>query len=99
MQAMRSFFDEDGVRWEVREICDPALSLIPARQLRRPEFANGWLLFTTDDGRRRRLAPYPSDWHASSDGELRSWWSRALVVGLLSSPSGPGASTSRELQG
>lgn len=93
---MRSFLDDNGVRWEVREICDRALAIVPARHLRRPEFADGWLLFTADDGRRRRLAPYPRDWHASSDGELRSLCNHALVVGMLPSPPEPGA---RELQG
>ena len=93
---MRSFLDDNGVRWEVREICDRALAIVPARHLRHPEFADGWLLFTTDDGQRRRLAPYPRNWHASSDGELQSLCRVALVVGMLSSPSGPDA---RELQG
>ena len=98
MQDIRSFLDDDGVRWEVREICDRSLALIPARQLRHPEFANGWLLFTTDDGRRRRLAPYPEGWHSSSDVELRTLCRVALVAGLPLSLL-PDASGSRELQG
>lgn len=96
---MRSFLDDDGVRWEVREISDPTLSIIPLRQLRYPEFAKGWLLFTTDDGRRRRLAPFPEDWYASSDAELRNWCRQARVVGLLPDPSAAGSSVTRELQG
>ena len=69
----RSFLDDKGVRWEVREINDPTLSLIPARQLRRPEFAGGWLLFTSALGGRRRLAPVPGSWHESSDEQMRLW--------------------------
>jgi hypothetical protein len=96
MRDIRTFLDDNGVRWEVREIGDPAFAIVPTRYLRRPEYADGWLLFTTDDGQRRRLAPYPRDWHGSSDGELRSMCRDALVVGLLSGPPGPGA---HELQG
>jgi hypothetical protein len=74
----RSFLDENGVRWEVREICDPSLAIIPRHQLRRPEFAAGWLLFTSDGGGRRRFAPYPAGWHETSDGELRDWCHQAM---------------------
>jgi hypothetical protein len=78
MVETRSFHDDDGVRWEVREINDPTLAIIPARQLRRPEFALGWLLFTSDMGGRRRLAPVPGLWHESSDSELRAWCRQAM---------------------
>lgn len=76
---MRSFRDETGVEWEVREISDPTLSVVPRRLLRHPAFGDGWLLFTSD-GERRRLAPYPADWHALSERELCSWCRKAQLA-------------------
>lgn len=73
---MRRFQDDVGIEWEVREICDPTLSVVPQRLLRQPAFGNGWLLFTCGT-ERRRLAPYPTDWHGLSEYELQCWCRRA----------------------
>lgn len=56
------FNDADGVRWTVSEIArldfsERLMSLLP-----HPERRGGWLLFESDGGERRRLAPIPPDW-------------------------------------
>lgn len=78
MVETRSFLDDDGVRWEVREINDLSHAVIPTRQLHRPEFAGGWLLFTSALGARRRLAPVPGLWTDATEALLRSWCGGAM---------------------
>jgi hypothetical protein len=70
-----TFLDDTSRRWEVREIHEP---LLPDRSvlLYRPEFAAGWLLFTSD-GERRRLAPPPSGWREAPEEQLRQWCAAA----------------------
>ena len=70
-----TFLDAAERRWEVREIREP---LLPERTilLSRPEFAEGWLLFTCD-GERRRLAPPPSGWRDAPEDQLRRWCAAA----------------------
>ena len=58
------FSDTDGVRWTVSEIArfdfsEKLISLLP-----HPERRGGWLLFESDRGERRRLAPIPLEWRA-----------------------------------
>ena len=58
------FSDGDGVRWTVSEIArlnfsERLISLLP-----HPERRGGWLLFESDRGERRRLAPIPVEWRA-----------------------------------
>jgi len=58
------FRDADGARWTVSEIprldfSERLISLLP-----HPERRGGWLLFESDRGDRRRLAPIPPEWRA-----------------------------------
>lgn len=76
---VRSFRDDDGVTWEVREIREPAMAIVPTRLLTHPEFGDGWLLFSSAR-ERRRLAPYPRDWRMLSTYELSAWCRRARPV-------------------
>jgi hypothetical protein len=71
-----SFLDDSERRWEVREICEP---LLPERSdlLARPEFAAGWLLFSSG-AERRRLAPLPPGWREAPESQLRRWCAEAF---------------------
>ena len=66
---MRIFVDEQGTEWEVREIHVPHLSVVPRHLLPHPEYAEGWLLFTSES-QRRRIAPFPADWLSLPADEL-----------------------------
>ncbi len=76
----RSFRDEVGVEWEVCEISSPALSGALARVLEHDRRRGGWLVFESADGQKRRLTPYPADWHSLSAFELARWCMRAQEV-------------------
>jgi len=79
-----AFTDAEQRGWEVRAIRDP---LLPARRVRYldPAFAEGWLLFTCGE-ERRRFAPLPVDWPPSSEAQLREWCAVATLVGGPSAP-------------
>jgi hypothetical protein len=76
---MRTFVDESGTQWEVREIHVPTLAVVPKRFLPHPEYAEGWLLFSTAR-ERRRIAPVPSDWMTRPSTELSTWCANAMLV-------------------
>jgi hypothetical protein len=73
-----AFTDTQHRGWEVRAIRDP---LLPARRARYldPAYAEGWLLFTSGE-ERRRYAPLPADWTSASPTQLCQWCSDATVV-------------------
>jgi len=76
---MRTFVDESGTEWEVREIHVPTLAVVPKRFMRHPEFAEGWLLFSTAS-ERRRIAPVPPDWMNRPSTDLSAWCASAMHV-------------------
>ena len=78
-EIVRRFQDAVGTEWEVREIHVPSLSIVPRKFLPKPEFADGWLLFTCE-GERRRLAPCPSDWREVAPLQLAFLCSQAMRV-------------------
>lgn len=73
-----AFTDAEHRGWEVRAIRDP---LLPARRARflNPAYADGWLLFTCGD-ERRRYAPLPADWDSAGEAQLREWCIGAIPV-------------------
>ena len=75
--GMRTFVDGSGTEWEVREIREAALSIVPRRHLPHPEYADGWLLFSSS-AERRRIAPFPPDWQMLPDSELARWCAQAV---------------------
>jgi hypothetical protein len=80
--AARRFVDCVGVHWTVYCIAPPTL-LHGVTSLRpHPERRQGWLLFESEDGERRRLSPYPPDWRIVSAFELERWCMRAALNGL-----------------
>ena len=80
------FRDSRGVEWLVTEITDPALRAIPSARLRMPEFQEGWLLFQSDDTK-KRLAPFPDDWRSFGAVELERLCAKAKMANSLNRPS------------
>ena len=76
----RKFIDEDGVKWEVWEVGNPAIHGSLTAQLLAERRRSGWLVFESATGEKRRLAPYPSDWATVSDFELAHWCAKAVRV-------------------
>lgn len=76
LTGVGTFVDETNRHWEVREIRE---RILPGRSelLARPEFSDGWLLFSSGD-ERRRLAPLPPGWREASEVQLRRWCADAL---------------------
>lgn len=69
--VVRVFRDEYDREWEVRAISDD-LTERRRRCFATPELANGWLLFTSGN-ERRRLFPYPAGWFAADEKVLSRW--------------------------
>jgi hypothetical protein len=70
---VREFRDADGVEWVV---------FLTARSVARDhhlpeEYREGWLVFESAHGEKRRLAPIPKNWEALSDRELSALCAQA----------------------
>lgn len=81
--AIRRFTDCVGIGWTVYCITPPslldgAMILLPHRERRQ-----GWLLFESDEGEKRRLTPFPAEWATISDFEMERWCMRATPDALL----------------
>ena len=66
------FVDSAGTMWTVSEIAGLAFSERLMSLLPHPERRSGWLLFESDLGDRRRLAPVPDDWRTYSSSALET---------------------------
>ena len=84
MLYTRNYVDSVGLEWTVREISSPSLSGAVAKLLEHDRRRGGWLVFESNEGEKRRLAPYPPDWRTMTEFELERWCMRALRV-----PPGP----------
>jgi len=76
----RTFVDTVGLEWTVSEIATPELHGALARVLEHDRRKGGWLVFESQDGDKRRLAPYPPDWRTMTIFELERWCMRASTV-------------------
>jgi hypothetical protein len=76
----RSFVDNVGVEWTVREIASSTLTETVAKMLELERRRSGWLVFESAEGEKRRLAPYPPDWRTMSGFEIERWCMRATRV-------------------
>ena len=72
--------DEDEMGWDVWAVGNPATPGSLTAELLAERRRSGWLLFESDAGEKRRLAPYPSDWASVSDFELAHWCAKAVRV-------------------
>jgi hypothetical protein len=74
---VREIRDANGVKWVV---------FLTARSVARDqhlpeEYREGWLVFESAHGEKRRLAPVPMDWESLGDAELASLSARATPQG------------------
>jgi hypothetical protein len=69
-QLPRAFTDSVGVTWTVREITPGPMPPKLREMLGQERRRGGWLLFLSDGGEKRRLAPVPKDWLGLSPREL-----------------------------
>ena len=77
---MRAFIDTSGARWDVWEVRrDHVVGFGLSHHPVAPELQDGWLCFARG-GERRRLAPYPDDWHRMNPEQLAALCERAVEV-------------------
>ena len=76
----RTFVDSVGLAWTVREIATPTLTTTLAKMFALDRRRSGWLVFESEEGEKRRLAPYPPDWRTMSPFEIERWCMRATRV-------------------
>jgi len=76
----RTFTDEVGIAWEVREIANAAMPVSLEKLLGPDRRRSGWLAFKSASGERRRLSPYPADWATVTDFEIIRWCAKAEQV-------------------
>lgn len=79
------YTDSKGTEWLVTEISDPSMGSIATERLRMPEFQTGWLLFQSENAK-KRLAPYPDDWRSMPPAELEKLCAKARTAPTSSSP-------------
>jgi hypothetical protein len=65
------FTDASGAIWTVSEITRMDFSERVMALLPHPERRQGWLLFESQLGERRRFTPIPDDWHEYSSPMLQ----------------------------
>jgi hypothetical protein len=80
MEHSRDFVDSVGVAWTVREIASPSLEGALAKLLEHDRRKGGWLVFESDEGEKRRLVSYPTDWRTMTAFEIERWCMRATQV-------------------
>jgi len=66
------FQDSNGTRWTVSAIARLDFSEQLMALLPHPERRQGWLLFESESGERRRFTPIPGDWQTMSRSTLES---------------------------
>jgi hypothetical protein len=64
------FTDSSGTVWTVSEIAKMDFSERLMSLLPHPERREGWLLFESDRGERRRFTPVPADWRSMTNALL-----------------------------
>jgi hypothetical protein len=77
------FTDSGGVRWTVSEIARLDFSERVIALLPHPERRQGWLLFESELGQRRRYTPIPSSWQTLSASLLERCLTAAVPASSL----------------
>ena len=75
------FKDSNGMGWTVSEIARLDFSERLMALLPHPERRQGWLLFESEAGERRRFTPIPDDWRKMSQHTLESCLQSAVSYG------------------
>jgi hypothetical protein len=76
----RAFTDSFGAVWTVREITPGPMPEKLSQLLGPDRRRGGWLLFISEQGEKRRLAPVPEGWRGLSERELEACCMRARGV-------------------
>lgn len=76
------FTDASGTLWTVSEIARLEYSERLMAMLPHPERRQGWLLFESEHGERRRYTPIPDDWRTSSTSRLERCLSDAVPANV-----------------
>lgn len=84
---LREFSDERGVEWRVWDVLpERARPWVDSEFL--PEYREGWLVFESSAGEKRRLpTPFPANWHELPLEEIQALCRRAASV--ASTPAKP----------
>jgi hypothetical protein len=77
------FIDKAGTVWTVSEIARLDFSERVMALLPHPERRQGWLLFESSQGERRRYTPIPEDWRDLSPEELEKCLTKAVAATLI----------------
>jgi hypothetical protein len=77
------FTDSSGTVWTVSEIARLDYSERLMSMLPHPERRQGWLLFESERGERRRFTPVPNEWRALSMSALEQCLSGALPSSVV----------------
>jgi hypothetical protein len=72
------FIDSAGTRWTVTEIARLDFSERVMALLPHPERRQGWLLFESQWGERRRYTPIPDDWRSLTVDRLEGCLATAV---------------------
>lgn|SRR5881275_2642642 len=72
------FIDSTGTRWTVSEIARLDFSEKLMALLPHPERRQGWLLFESQWGERRRYTPIPGDWRGLGAANLEQCLDKAV---------------------
>jgi hypothetical protein len=75
------FTDSSGTLWTVSEIARLGYSERLMAMLPHPERRQGWLLFESERGDRRRYTPIPEDWRALTMSGLEGCLREAVPAG------------------
>jgi hypothetical protein len=78
------FTDSSGILWTVSEIARLDYSERLMAMLPHPERRQGWLLFESEQGDRRRYTPIPDDWRKSTTAALEGCLREAVPASLES---------------
>jgi hypothetical protein len=76
----REFTDSVGTTWSVREIAPGSMPQKLEQLLGEDRRRGGWLLFLSEKGEKRRLAPVPEGWAGLSSRDLEGLCMRARRV-------------------
>jgi hypothetical protein len=77
------FTDSGGVRWTVSEIAKMDFSERLMSLLPHPERRQGWLLFESQNGERRRYAPVPPNWKSYPPSALEQCLGSAVAASAV----------------
>src|SRR5438270_533058 len=77
---VREFTDSRGVEWRVWDVTPAHMHPATRAEDFMGNLQDGWLVFESEDEKRRLEAPYPADWVNFPIRKLEELWARAMPV-------------------